>query len=160
VSAELRKFDVSKINKKTLVTSDQALLEISNIKDDINKNILKAIKETSIDCSLHASREKKGNLSCYSFGADSTDDFAANPNIDAEESDDVGQANKEVVKGKIVEIQTKEGIKLAWNQGTNELYDLNSYLDYKNKKREKPLVKGRIEIEVVNGKKKRKIVGI
>ena len=160
VSAELRKFDVSKINNKLLFTSDQALLEISNTKDNINKNILKAIKETSIDCSIHASRENKGNLSCYSFGADNTDNFAANPNIEAEESDRVGQANKEIIKGKIVEIQTKEGIKLAWNQGTNELYDLNSYLDYKSKKREKPLVKGRIEIQVVNGKKKKKIVGI
>ena len=115
-----------------LFTSDQALLEISNTKDNINKNILKAIKETTIDCSIHASRENKGNLSCYSFGADNTDNFAANPNIEAEESDRVGQANKEIIKGKIVEIQTKEGIKLAWNQGTNELYDLNSYLDYKS----------------------------
>jgi len=39
--------DVSKIDKTTPLTSDQALFEISNIKEDINKQLLRAIKESA-----------------------------------------------------------------------------------------------------------------
>ena len=42
--------DKSKIDKKIIFTSDETLYEISNIKKTTNDSILKAIKESSIDC--------------------------------------------------------------------------------------------------------------
>ena len=41
------------------MTSDQALYEISMIKENINKQILKAIKEASIDCALQVRHWRK-----------------------------------------------------------------------------------------------------
>ena len=49
-SQALLQKDVSKIDKSTPITSDQALFEISNIKEDINKQILRIIKSSAIDC--------------------------------------------------------------------------------------------------------------
>ena len=66
-SIELRLKDKSKLDNKTPFTSDQALYEISNIKEDINKSILKSVKEASIDCILHMKDDNKENLKCFSF---------------------------------------------------------------------------------------------
>ena len=57
-SIELRLNDKSKIDKTTPLTSDEALNEISNIKNDINKQLLHNVKETAIDCSVHVKVEK------------------------------------------------------------------------------------------------------
>ena len=43
-SIELRLNDKSKIDKDTPITSDEALHEISNIKNDINKQLLHCVK--------------------------------------------------------------------------------------------------------------------
>ena len=53
-SKDLLKKDVSKIDKVTPFTSDQSLFEISNIKSNINKQILSSVKSSAIDCALHS----------------------------------------------------------------------------------------------------------
>ena len=70
--------DRSKINKQIIFTSDQTLYEISNIKKTTNDSILRAIKETSIDCSLHSKSNKKEGLICYSFGSPSVNHIHIN----------------------------------------------------------------------------------
>jgi hypothetical protein len=50
---ELRIRDVSKKDRKTPFTTDESLFEIASIKDKTNKTILKAVKETAIDCPLN-----------------------------------------------------------------------------------------------------------
>mgnify|MGYP001207667649 CR=1 FL=1 len=78
----------SKLDKKTPLTSDEALFEISNIKNEINKRILLAVKEAAIDCSLHSTVDSKEPLVCFSFGKGdpSPSKFAISPSLSGEEA--------------------------------------------------------------------------
>tara|TARA_Y100000816_G_scaffold280859_1_gene254731 strand:- start:12330 stop:15782 length:3453 start_codon:yes stop_codon:yes gene_type:complete len=151
LSAELKRFDTSKLDKKKFITSDEALLEISNIKKELNKEVLQVVKETSIDCALHAARENKGPLTCFSFGGDITDEHSYKPDIDEDDIDRVDKLNKEVRQIKAVEMKIK-GQSFAYNQETGEVYDLKSYKEVLAKRRTDPIVKGKIVVE--NGKRK------
>ena len=51
--------------KKKPLTSDEALYEIATIKEGINKEILRNIKEASIDCSIHQKSGSKERLKCF-----------------------------------------------------------------------------------------------
>ena len=53
------KSDKSRIDRTTLLTSDESLFEISNIKKTTTNSILRAIKSSSIDCNLHYNSNKK-----------------------------------------------------------------------------------------------------
>ena len=66
-SQALLQKDVSKLDKKTPYTSDQVLYEISRIKEDINKQILRIVKSSSIDCSLHAPRRRQKSNHLHVF---------------------------------------------------------------------------------------------
>ena len=57
-SIMIRDNDKSKIDDVSIVTSDEALYEISTIKEMVNKQILDAIKESSMDCVLHKKGKK------------------------------------------------------------------------------------------------------
>ena len=93
-SIELRLKDKSKVDKKTPLTSDETLYEISNLKANTNEKILKNIKEAAIDCALHANTGSKESLICYSFGQPKETKFSFAPSISAEESDTVSEINK------------------------------------------------------------------
>ena len=99
---ELRLKDKSKVDKVTPLTSDEALYEISNIKNSINKKILTAVKQSAIDCALHSSADSKEPLVCYSFGANVTPDrFSYYPSLSGEEKDTVSRAlNKQKINWK------------------------------------------------------------
>ena len=126
-SIELRLNDKSKIDKSTPLTSDEALNEISNIKNDINKQLLHNVKETSIDCSVHSKgRSNPENLNCFSFTTSDTRKLSFKPSIADEEDDIVRKVNKRKVtwKARLVNI---EGTKYAFRVDTSEVYDLLSY---------------------------------
>ena len=126
-SIELRLNDKSKIDKTTPLTSDEALNEISNIKNDINKQLLHSVKETSIDCSVHSKgRLNPENINCFSFTTSDTTKLSFKPSIAEEEDDIVRKVNKKKVtwKARLVNI---EGTKYAFRSDTNEVYDLLSY---------------------------------
>ena len=53
----VRKSNLSR-DKKTPITTDEKLYELSRIKDEINQQIMKSVKETSIDCSLHSESDE------------------------------------------------------------------------------------------------------
>jgi|UniRef100_A0A6C0BYI0 hypothetical protein len=79
--------DLSKKDKKTVFTSDQALFEIANMKKEISDHLLTAIKESSIDCPLY-SKEGDG-LKCVTFSSGSdTSRFATEPAITQEKAAD------------------------------------------------------------------------
>jgi hypothetical protein len=126
-SIELRLKDRSKIDNITPLTSDQALYEISTIKEDINKSILKAVKESAIDCILYLKPENKENLKCFSFGSPSPNKLSYQPSIENEEEDSITQINKkeENIKAKKVKI---EGIEYAFDPTTGKVFDYKSYL--------------------------------
>ena len=125
-SIELRLKDKSKIDNLTPITSDEALYEISSIKEDINKQILNAIKEASIDCAIHTRGENKEKLQCYTFGSVPPEKFSYKPSISDEESDSIAAVNKVEITWTAVMIVV-DGVKHALNRATNEIFDLESY---------------------------------
>jgi hypothetical protein len=126
----LRIHDVSRLDKKTPVTTDETLYEIASIKQKINNQILLAIKSSAVDCSLYsavsARKPKKDDdeqLVCYGFGKVESNDFSSYPTLerDQTEKDDVKQIAWTAVK------ITFGGIDYALNERTNELYNYESY---------------------------------
>jgi hypothetical protein len=125
---ELRIRDVSRIDRKTPVTTDETLYEISLIKKRINDQILKAVKETAVDCNIYSSVSSKSNdeqLVCYGFGKVESNDFTSYPSFD-KDKENKESTDVKMVKLKAIEV-TINGMKYAFNQQTNELYDLESY---------------------------------
>ena len=135
VSNELKnsKADKSKIDKITSFTSDETLYEISSIKKTTADSILKAIKESAIDCQIHAQSNQKEGLVCYSFGNPSVTSFASKPDFTKEERDSVSKQNVKTKIWKAYPIKL-EGIKYAIkrtdssNKKVGEIYDLDSYM--------------------------------
>lgn len=127
-SVELRLKDKSKIDRKTPLTSDEALFEISNMKNEINKRILTAVKEAAIDCSLYSMAGSKEPLVCFSFGKTepSPSKFSITPALEGEETDVVASVNVSKITWQAKEV-TISGKRFAMNEKTGELYDLDSY---------------------------------
>tara|TARA_B100000902_G_C27322663_1_gene925837 strand:- start:11752 stop:15144 length:3393 start_codon:yes stop_codon:yes gene_type:complete len=123
---ELRVNDKSKRDGITPLTSDEALYEISTIKEDINRDLLKSIKESAIDCNIHIRGEKKDNIQCFSIGNPRQDKFAYVPNISNQEEDVDVKKNKETIEWDAT-IYKIQGISYAYRKETGEVYDLDSY---------------------------------
>jgi len=144
VSRELRESDTSAKTDEP-ITTDQSLYEIAKTKEEINSNILRCVKETAIDCAIHAKAGSKETLKCFTF--DNPDNkFAYAPNIQDEviATEDAKTAkakakpkptdkptkdvetevplNKEMRKLKIKEI-THDGVKYGIDIDTNDVYD-------------------------------------
>ena len=100
ISTEMRLKDVSKIDKKTVLTSDQALDEISGIKESINEEILFAIKSTSIDCKIHNKPGSPEYAQCFSVTSAKSDKFIYKPSYGKDEKDDARQINVRKVESK------------------------------------------------------------
>jgi len=121
---ELRTKDISRENAARPVTTDEYLFELSTKKDEITRQILKAVKETAMDCSLH--RAKKGSSSdeqlvCYNFGKVASNEFASLPILEMDASQQTTlNVNKNVIKGPTMKIN---GIKYIRKKGTDELYN-------------------------------------
>jgi hypothetical protein len=137
-SLELRLKDKSKMDNTTPFTTDQSIYEIASIKEDVNSQLLTAVKEASIDCVIHSKSGSKEGLKCFTFGGVTADKFAATPSISAEESDAVAEANLVKVTWKAKTV-TVEGIKYALREDTGELFDLASF------KAKNPVLVGNLE---------------
>jgi hypothetical protein len=149
VSRELRENDTSSKTDEP-ITTDQSLYEIANRKAAINNVILRSVKETAIDCAIHAKAGGKETLKCFTFD-NPENKFAYEPSLQDEviTGSDAKAAkttkakttaatstatatatstatavplNKEVRKLKIKEI-THEGVKYGIDIDTNDVYD-------------------------------------
>jgi hypothetical protein len=145
VSRELREGDTSAKTDEP-ITTDQSLYEIANRKAAINNTILRSVKETAIDCAIHAKAGSKETLRCFTFD-NPENKFAYTPNIQDEVivDDKAAKAkakakskegavdvdvttavevplNKEMRKIRIKEI-THEGVKYGIDIDTNDVYD-------------------------------------
>ena len=127
-SIELRLKDRSKIDNTTPLTSDEALYEISVIKENINKSILKAVKEAAIDCVLFNKPGNKDNLQCFTFGDPDPEKLAYQANYNNEEIDTVTQINKKENKIKAKKI-TYDGISYAYDPSNGKVFDYQSYIN-------------------------------
>ena len=138
VSRELRESDTSAKTGEP-ITTDQSLYEIAKTKEEINSNILRCVKETAIDCAIHAKAGSKETLKCFTFD-NPENKFAYEPDIIQEldqgktakttkakakpKEDTVTDAplNKEVRKIRIKEI-IHDGVKYGIDIDTNDVYD-------------------------------------
>ena len=141
--------DVSRINTppagaKTgeyAITTDETLFEIAVIKDRLTKQLLKTVKESSVDCNIYDN--SKEGLVCYSYGVAKSKEFGTFPTY---EEDRYVREGTDVAT-KVVEIKaiTIDGKKYARNMETDELYDYDTY-----KKSKKAVLVGKVVM--VNGK--------
>lgn len=141
-SVQLRLNDTSKFNDAIPISSDEALYEISTIKEEISKQILTAVKEASMDCTLYNQPGSKDAIKCFSFGKTLPESFSYKPSISSEESDVITDKNKEKVTWKAKEVKIPiDGIKKSYAQNptptklnptTYDIYDLDSYNDAVN----------------------------
>lgn len=147
-------------------TTDETLYELSIIKKNINKQILKAIKETAIDCKLHDETNQKENLKCFTFEGTNTEQLSYQLQMKNEQSDDVAKLNavtkKTTYKQKTIDYIIGSNTKKIYKQGVfgyipgnNEFY----FYDKKNDKHIKvgkmvKVKKGGVEMRLVNVVKK------
>jgi len=128
LSIELRLKDISKKDKKKVITSDEYLYEISSIKEEINASLLQGVKESAIDCSIHTrSTSKEKDVKCFVIGNPSENKYIYTPNIDAQDKDEGMKLNKKTEVLKLNELVIN-GNKYAYNKVTKELFDYDSYL--------------------------------
>lgn len=123
--------DVSRINTPPAgaktgeysITTDETLFEIAVIKDRLTKQLLKSVKESSVDCKVYDN--SKEGLACYTYGYTTSKEFGAFPTYEEDryvrEGTDV--AVKEVAIDKLV-IGKKT---YAHNTQTDELYNYAKY---------------------------------
>ena len=123
---ELRLHDKSKLDGKTPITTDEALDETALIKEEISKNLLKAVKQSAIDCSVYQQKEGDEPLVCYSFGNVDEKKYSYYPSLEEESEDKVAVQNDERIKWVAKEVKMK-GIKYAMHPDTKEMYDLDDY---------------------------------
>ena len=91
VSTELKLKDVSKYYKDEkgqplILTSDQALNEISNMKKQINQNILQYIKNSAIDCKVYNKPGTEEYSQCFVLDEQESD-YMYNPALIDDDTD-------------------------------------------------------------------------
>jgi hypothetical protein len=118
------------------------LFEIASIKDKINRQILKAVKESAMDCALYAGKNKDEPLVCYGYGKIESNQFGSFPSFEQDRGVKT-DLNLRTVSLDLVKI-TYKGKDYALNQNTNEIYDYDSYLNAKNTGSE-PIFVGRLQ---------------
>ena len=152
-SIDLKRNDLSKREPKVPLTSDEALYEISSIKEELSSQLTKAVKETSIDCAIYSKNNKEG-LQCISFGEPKKGDFAYNPSIDQDQVDTVATINKQKTTWKAVPIKIR-GIDYAGRRMKEtfyNIYDLESYNKVRETGQGDPILVGTLDVKP-DGKK-------
>ena len=127
-STELKRKDLSKRAPHIPLTSDEALYEISTIKEAINDQLTIAIKEAAIDCAVYSRGSKEG-LNCVSFGEPNNTSYSYNPNMELDQSDIVAAINKDKITWTAVPV-TIYGIKYAARKVKETLYNIYDLASY------------------------------
>jgi hypothetical protein len=120
------------IQERVPFTTDQYLLEIAQIKDSITRQILTAVKETAIDCSLYNNNPAEP-LVCYGFGKVEAQSFASYPTLERDEQEK--PAARKETKRALAAI-TLDEVKYVYDKNTLVVYDFASYQRAKEKKGE------------------------
>uniref|UniRef100_A0A6C0E100 Helicase ATP-binding domain-containing protein n=1 Tax=viral metagenome TaxID=1070528 RepID=A0A6C0E100_9ZZZZ len=141
---ELKISDLSKRRPFVPITSDEKLFEISTIKEELNTQLLKGIKESSIDCAIHVKSSSKENLKCLSFGQPPVSAFAYNPNYSQDENDTVAVLNRATIEWVGREFKFN-GKQMILREETKEVYDYESYQQALQNPGIRPILLGRLE---------------
>ena len=113
--------DLSRRDQRTPVTTDEYLYEIANMKEAVNSQILKAVKETAIDCSLYKNTE---NLVCYGTQIVRSNEFSSVPNLE-EDATQKNALNFNKQRAKLIEVSIA-GKMYLFNEKTTELFNVDT----------------------------------
>lgn len=114
--------EISKLDPTVKLTTDESLLEISTIKNRINTQILRAVKETAVDCRLYQKAHSAEGLRCYDgYGIVKSNSFGSFPSIQQDIGERMEQ-NVEKVQTKLMKVTIK-GKAYKMNMATNEVYE-------------------------------------
>jgi hypothetical protein len=141
---ELLRRDISRLDKRTPVTTDETLYEMASMKQRINNQILQAVKESAVDCNLYSStRSSDEPLVCYGFGKVASNAFSSHPIFEKDRDTAVDGLDVKTVKLRARRIQIGDE-SFALNEATMEVYDIESYNRAKISGTE-PILVGRLE---------------
>ena len=121
--------DKSKLAPYPPQTSDQKLYEISNIKEQLSSQLLKGIKEASIDCATFTKSNTKEGLVCMSFNNAKASDFSYNPNYSQDQNDAVAAINRTTIEWDAREFIVSPLEKYILRMDTNQLYEYENVKD-------------------------------
>jgi hypothetical protein len=121
---ELINRDVSKIDDKTPIATDETLYENSLIKQKINDEFLNAIQQTAVDCELYKSTDPENTHKCYNLGLIRSNDFLSYPDIEQDKHIKL-DLNMKITKDSISEF-THNNKTFLLNNNTYQIYDLNN----------------------------------
>ena len=113
-----------------VVTSDEALFEISNIKERIITGFTRIIKEASIDCATYTKRGNTEQLQCVQYGEPRDTEFSFVPNIANQPPDVIQSQNQNKIKWKGELYSDDMGNRYIRRQidvNTANMYDVESY---------------------------------
>jgi hypothetical protein len=124
MAIELKRKDLSKSIPRVPITSDQYLYEISEIKANVNAQLMDAVKQSAFDCNIYS------NGNCINFGDANVSKFSFVPDFSEQANDTTSQSNKVAVEwvGKSISINGTEYIYRRINKTTMNIYDKASYL--------------------------------
>jgi len=110
-------------------TSDEALFEISTIKDEVSQQLITAMKEASIDCAIYSRQGSKEQLHCLQFGQPNANSFSYQPSYKTEQPDTMAKMNKKRLEwsGKEIQLRGKIYIYRKISSTLGNIYDLDSY---------------------------------
>ena len=124
MAIDIKLHDRSKIDKTRVITSDEFLYEISQIKENLNKEILENIKQSSIDCNIHSRYSTKEKINCFTIGNPDENKLMYTPDINKQEIDADMNLNKKKILIKLYKIaKTNYGL----NKEDNKVYDYDAY---------------------------------
>ena len=115
---ELQIRDISRIDNKSIVTTDETLFEMASKKNKINQQILRCVKESAIDCALYSN----GDLNCYNIGKVESNNFISNPSLEKDKNEKLDIFNIQKEKLLLTEVSIGKK-KYHVNKKTMELYE-------------------------------------
>ena len=141
---ELRLKDLSKREPFLPQTSDEKLYEISTIKEQLTEQLVKGIKESSIDCATYLKSNAKEGLVCLSFGQPNVSEFSYNPNYAQDENDTVAAINRVAIDWDAQVLTLPNGKKYAVRTDTKQVYDYESVMQAKRVPGVRPILLGKL----------------
>jgi len=125
-------------------SSDEKLFEISTIKEQLTEQLVKGIKESSIDCATYLKSNAKEGLVCLSFGQPSVSEFSYNPNYAQDENDMVAAINRVAIDWDAQVLTLPNGKKYAVRTDTKQVYDYESVMQAKRIPGFRPILLGKL----------------